>query len=123
MGGEWWTPNMQWKGDDIFGSAANYATVFKAQYNQDPTYYSAAASAAGVVLQKAIENANSLDVDAVRQAMHNMNTQTFWGPIKFNDQGVNVGTNSAAVSQIQNGQVVVVWPKELQQSNPIFPKP
>ncbi|MBE3572055.1 MAG: amino acid ABC transporter substrate-binding protein [Moorella humiferrea] len=122
MGGEWWTPNMKWKGD-IFGSAEDYAKLFKAEYGEEPAYYSAAASVAGVILQKAIEKAGSLDVDKVRDAMRSLDIQTFWGPIKFNEKGVNIGTTSAAVSQIQNGQVVVVWPQELQQNKPLYPKP
>ncbi len=122
MGGEWWTPNMQWQGD-IFGSAGDYAQLFKKEFGEEPAYYSAAASVTGIILQKAIEKAGSLEVDAVRDTMRGLDIQTFWGPIRFNEKGVNVGTSGAAVSQIQNGQVVVIWPQELQQNKPIFPKP
>jgi len=122
MGGEWWTPNMKWE-CDIFGSAENYSKIFKEEYGEEPAYYSAAASVTGIILQKAIENAGSFEVDAVREAMRNLDIQTFWGPIRFNEKGLNVGTESAAVSQIQKGQVVVVWPPELQQVEPLYPKP
>jgi|YelNatPaOPRAMG01_1025707.scaffolds.fasta_scaffold33701_3 branched-chain amino acid transport system substrate-binding protein len=124
MGGEWWTPNMKWQGDDLFGTPQNFAEAFQKEYGgETPAYYSAAAAVSGVVLQKAIEKAGTLDSNEVRQALKTLNAQTFFGPIRFNDKGVNIGISSAAVSQIQNGKVVVVWPLELRQAEPIFPKP
>jgi len=42
---------------------------------------------------------------------------SFFGPIKFNDRGQNVTKPMSAI-QVQNGEVVTVFPKE-QQDKPL----
>jgi branched-chain amino acid transport system substrate-binding protein len=95
-----------------FGSAADYATTFKAQYaGREPTYHNAEATAACLALVLAVEKAGSTDPDKVRDALAGLDTPSFFGPIKFTPQGMNV-TKQMGVIQIQNGKAVAVWPKD-----------
>lgn len=121
-GSEWWTPNMTWE-DPVFGSAADFAQQFKEQFGYEPTYHNASAAVSGHILGLAMQAAGTIsDVDQVREALLQLDTETFFGKVRFNEQGVNVAGSSGAV-QIQGGQLIVTYPEEIQQQPPIYPMP
>ncbi len=120
-GSEWWLPNMGWKGRD-FGSSQDYAKAVKARFGYDPGYHTAAGTASGLLLQMAIEKANSLEADAVRKTLLGLDVDTFWGPVAWNERGVNVKGASGPI-QIRDGKVVSVYPAELREAAPAYPMP
>jgi branched-chain amino acid transport system substrate-binding protein len=120
MGSEWWLPTMKWQ-DSFFGSASKYAADFKVKYNVEPAYHAASASVAGLVLQKAIEKAGTLDNTKVADAMRTLDMETFFGKVKFDAAGVNTAGAPGAF-QIQKGELVVLWPKEIQNGKAIYPR-
>jgi branched-chain amino acid transport system substrate-binding protein len=80
------------KSDPMFGSAADWNAGFKADnpsYSSVP-YQSAQASAAVYVFKQAFEAANSFDKDAVRDAISAVEMETFYGDIKFSENGNNI---------------------------------
>ena len=80
------------KSDPMFGSAADWNAGFKADnpsYSSVP-YQSAQASAAVYVWKEAFEAANSFDKDAVRDAIAAVEMETFYGDIKFSENGNNI---------------------------------
>ena len=80
------------KSDPMFGSAADWNAGFKADnpsYTSVP-YQSAQASAAVYVFKQAFEAANSFDKDAVRDAIAAVEIETFYGDIKFSENGNNI---------------------------------
>ena len=80
------------KSDPMFGSAAEWNTGFKVDnpsYTSVP-YQSAQASAAVYVFKEAFEAANSFDKDAVRDAISKVEMETFYGDIKFSENGNNI---------------------------------
>ncbi|MEB3755732.1 MAG: amino acid ABC transporter substrate-binding protein [Desulfurococcales archaeon] len=90
---------------------------------EKPAYQAAEAGAAIVFLVKAIETANSLDSTAVRQAMNNLDLMTFFGHLKIDPQtGLQVG-HKMVVVQWQNGQQIVIYPKEVAHAEPLFMAP
>ncbi|MGH2382726.1 MAG: ABC transporter substrate-binding protein, partial [Candidatus Limnocylindria bacterium] len=109
LGSSQWTPQSEGS-DDFFGSAQDYAENFKAEFNRTPEYHNAEASAACLAFVMAIQDAGSLEVDAVRQALVDIDEQSFFGAIKFDDQGKNV-YKPMQVIQIQDGEPVTVWPE------------
>lgn len=121
-GSEWWTPNMTWK-DSLYGSTADFAKAFEAEYGYVPTYHNAAAAVSGMVLAEAMQKAGTVsDVEKVREALLALDTETFFGKIKFNEKGVNVAGTSGVV-QIQNAKLVVTYPDKIKQESPIYPMP
>ncbi|MGU9961689.1 MAG: amino acid ABC transporter substrate-binding protein [Candidatus Puniceispirillales bacterium WSBS_2018_MAG_OTU23] len=80
------------KSDPIFGSAADWNNGFIAEYPSYSSvpYQSAMASAAVLVWKEAFEAANSLDKDAVRDAIAALEIETFFGDIKFSEAGNNI---------------------------------
>lgn len=114
-----WERNLDYTGP-VFGSAADYAEGFHQKYGEWPNYHNAEASAAAVAFQLALEQAGTLDRQQVRDMLASLDVETFAGPIRFDETGKNVAKPMFAI-QIQNGQRVLVAPREIQESSPIYP--
>ncbi len=76
------------------------------------------------VIADAVERAGSADPAAIRDALAETNYADhilpYSGPITFDDTGENE-VASPVVMQVQDGEVVQVWPTDLAQSDPQFP--
>ena len=114
-----WEKSMSWE-DDYFGTAADFAARYEAMWGEPPTYQAAESTATALALQLAIEQAGSTEMDAVRQALFDLDEVTFYGPINFDDTGKNIGKPMGAV-QIQDGEILVVAPEEAAVSDLQFP--
>ncbi len=105
-----WSETLSYS-DELFGSAAAYGKLFKARYPSYATapYQSAQASAAVMVWKNAFERAKSFDTEALRDAIADTDMNTFYGRIKFSEDGNNT-VKPMVVRQIQNGEFQVVAP-------------
>ncbi|HEU5423139.1 MAG TPA: amino acid ABC transporter substrate-binding protein [Nitrolancea sp.] len=122
FGGTQWTPQLTYNADDLFKSPANYAKLFQQRFGAEPPYQAAESTAGGVTFVKAIEKAGSVDPKKVRDALAGLSFTSFYGPIKFDAQGMNV-TKPMAVEQWQNGQKQTVWPQDVAAAKPMWPTP
>ncbi len=122
FGSAQWTPDLTYKGDDLFKTPANYNSVYARRFGYEPPYQSAESTAAGVAFHKAIETAGSLDPKAVRDAIAKLDFMSFFGQIKFDERGINI-YKPMAVEQWQSGKKVTVWPAEVAVSKPLWPTP
>ena len=111
-------------------SSKDFTDAYKAAYNEDPSYHSAGGYEAGLLLQKAIEDAGTLDTKAVKSALDSMDLLTFFGHIKFDtspeSHGLQRGHSMVYIQwQDENGTLTkeVVWPAEGASAKPIYPKP
>jgi branched-chain amino acid transport system substrate-binding protein len=73
-------------------------------------------------LQLAIEQAGSLEMDAVRQALFDLDVMTFYGPINFDETGKNISKPMGAI-QIHDGVINVVAPEEAAVADLFYPMP
>ncbi len=109
-----WAETLSYE-DPIFGSAANYEKEFKAAYpeyaEKKVPYQTAQASAAVYVFKDAFERAGSLDKNTLRDAIAETDLMTFYGPIKFSENGNNIA-KPMVLRQIQDGEYNVVAPAE-----------
>jgi branched-chain amino acid transport system substrate-binding protein len=112
----WWHPAVRYQSKDVFGSTEGFNKAFRDKYNVDPDYAEASSAVSGVVLQLAIESAGTLDKKAVRNALANMNTTTFFGPIKFGPTGQVISLDPP-VFQVQKGKQVVILPTPIKQGS------
>ena len=129
MGISVWLPTATFK-DDLFGSAGDYAKAFEQQHGSPPDYTAAGCSAAGLVLQTAVEKLGeppSLSEDArgkLNDLIAGTDLQTFYGPIKFASEGDHFHNNTALnpmLVQIQGGQVKAIAPPEAAEAKIIYP--
>ncbi|WP_419922739.1 ABC transporter substrate-binding protein [Candidatus Poriferisodalis sp.] len=114
-----WEPAMAYDGS-YFGSAADYADYYESVWGERPVYQAASSTAAALALHLAIEAAGSLDTDDVREALRELDVETFYGPIRFDDRGVNVAKPMGTV-QVQDGQIVVVAPTGAATGELVYP--
>lgn len=111
-------------------SSAEFTQAYQATFNEEPSYHSAGGYVAGLILQKAIEDAGSLDTQAVKQALDNMDLLTFFGHIKFDTtpeaHGLQIGHSMVYIQwqgESGNFQKQVVWPKEGATAEALYPIP
>lgn len=108
--------------DPMFGTAANYNTQIKAAYGYTVVpYQTAQASAAVYVWADAFKRANSLDKEKLREALTKTDLETFYGHVKFADDGSNPG-KEIILRQIQHGKYNVVWPEKVAASKLTYPR-
>ncbi len=119
LGSSQWTDTTTGQ-DKYFGDAKQYAKDIEAKFGHTPDYHDAEASAACLALVLSAEKAGSTDADAVRDAMAGLDTESFFGRIKFDQTGQNV-YKPMSVIQIQQGKVLTVWPKDAAEADMIWP--
>lgn len=119
FGGTQWTPFAKNK-PEFFLTSQQYFDQYTAKYKHEPDYHSAESTAACLALQRAIENAGSLDPEKVRDALAKLRVQTFFGEIRFDERGLNI-YKPMYVEQIQNGKHVAVWPVDASNGKPKYP--
>ena len=114
-----WVANSSFKGP-IFGTPQDYVKEFMDKYGQHPTYQDAQSSATGVIYQLALEKCSSLDAKMVLKNIKELDLETFYGRIKYDSRGMNIGHKMALV-QIQQGKMKTIWPPKAAESVITFP--
>jgi branched-chain amino acid transport system substrate-binding protein len=93
-------------GLDWYGpSSQEFTDAYMAEFTEEPSYHAAGGYIAGLLLQKAIEQAGSLDAEAVKAALESFDLLTFFGYIKFDT------TPEAHGLQIGHSMVYIQWQK------------
>jgi branched-chain amino acid transport system substrate-binding protein len=118
-----WTAAVQYN-PEMYLTVPQYVQAYQRRYNTtaEPAFQVAQSTAAGLVLQRAIQNANSLDQDKVRNALAGLDFTSFFGRIKFNGAGQNT-YKPMVVEQIQYGRRITVFPSEVASAALLYPTP
>jgi len=87
-------------------SSKDFTAAYAAKYKADPSYHSAGGYSQGLVLQKAIEDADSADPAKVAVALDKMNLMTFYGIVKFSTDAKTHG------KQVGHAMVLMQWQKD-----------
>ena len=122
LGSAQWTAQEKYNGIDVFNTPANYTQMYVAEYGHQPAYQSAESTAAGLAFQYAIQKAGSIDPQKVRDALASLDIMTFYGEIRFDSTGANTYKPMATI-QIQNGQIVTVYPATIANAQLVYPTP
>lgn len=94
--------NLPWYGPTV----KDFTDQYKAKYNAPPSYHSAGGYATGLILQKAIEDADSVDPEKVKAALDKTNLMTFYGLVKFSTDAKTHGKQAA------HTMVYMQWQKD-----------
>ena len=105
-----------------FLDSFHYALAFASQFGHMPDQNAAAATAACLTLEVAIERAASMEPAKVREALAATDLNMFFGQIKFDDRGANA-VKPVYVQQVQSGRAVLIWPPEVASARPRYPDP
>ena len=123
-----WEPQSTFKAQYGPGGA-DFGKAYTTKYNTPPSYESAGGYASGLVLQRAIEQAGSIETAKVAQALNATDITTFYGRTKFSTQasehGLQVG-HAIFLAQWQkdkSGKPVkqVVWPAAGKSADLVYP--
>ena len=112
----WWHQATNYKGVGVWPSTEVFYKEFLAKEKSDPDYIHASCAATAVVLQDAIERAGSTDKKKVRDAIAKTDITTFYGPIKFSPNGMNM-TRDLPIIQVQGKDIKVLAPSEVKNGN------
>jgi len=133
IGPSQWEPQVTYSADSAkaanipyFGpSVKAFTDAYVAKYKETPSYHSAGGYAQGLILQKAIEDADSVDPAKIVAALDKMNLMTFYGVVKFSTDAKTHGKQTAhdmVYMQWQKdsaGKLVtqIVWPLEAKSAD------
>lgn len=125
FGASQWTSALKYVGTDVWKTPQAYTAAFRAQfprYNEIP-YQAAESSASVIAFQSALEHAGTLDPALVRAALARLDMMTFYGPIKFDQRGLNI-YKPMAVEQLQpDGNQYTVYPFTVAERPALYPMP
>jgi ABC-type branched-subunit amino acid transport system substrate-binding protein len=109
-------------------SGKDFIDEYQKAYNEDPSYHAAGGYTAGLLLQKAIEDADSTDVEAVKKALDNLDMLTFFGHIKFDTSpeahGLQIGHSMMYIQWQGTADKLekqIIWPPEAVTAKAIYP--
>jgi ABC-type branched-subunit amino acid transport system substrate-binding protein len=119
------TAGLEWYGP----AGAEFVSAYKAAYGgEEPSYHAAGGYVAGLILQRAIEQAGSLDTKAVKEALDKLDMLTFFGHIKFDTgeaHGLQIGHDMVYIQWQKDagGKLAkqVIWPAEGATSKALYP--
>ena len=86
-------------------------------------YPAAQGYAAGLIAQRCIETAGTLEPGALRQAATLLQLTTFYGSYGIDGATGRQIAHEMLVTQWQRGKKVVVWPPEVADAEPCYPAP
>ena len=115
-----WNKSARYKGA-LFGTGKDFTRLYTSVYGYEPSPESAQAAAAVYVFADAFKRAQSLEPEKVRDAISTTNLLTFFGPIKFDDRGVN-SSKPMLLTQIVDGDFVLVAPQNWAEREPVIKK-
>jgi branched-chain amino acid transport system substrate-binding protein len=117
-------------GLEWFGpTGEEFTKAYQAAHDGEaPSYHVAGGYAAGLILQKAIEQADSVDKAAVMKALDATDMMIFFGHIKFDTSadahGLQVGHDMILIQWQKDGDKLVkqvVWPEAGATAKPLYP--
>jgi branched-chain amino acid transport system substrate-binding protein len=114
------TMNIEWFGPMV----QEFVEAYQAKYGEEPAYHAAGGYAAGLLLQKAIETAGSVETQKVAEALDKMDLLMFYGHVKFNttpeNHGLQIGHEMVYIQwqPDASGKLVkqVVWPPDFKSA-------
>ncbi|MEM7009451.1 MAG: amino acid ABC transporter substrate-binding protein [Thermodesulfobacteriota bacterium] len=114
-----WERGVQIK-PDIGPTPREFYTSFLKEYGKAPDYVAAQGYNIGLVLEKCIECAKTLEDKALRQTAKSLEFDTFYGKFKTDSKGNQIG-HKMVVVQWQNSQKVIVHPQAIAQAQIVYP--
>jgi branched-chain amino acid transport system substrate-binding protein len=112
----------QWEPSIKAPGVAEFTSAYEQKYGYKPGYHAAGGFAAGELLKKAIEQAQSFDNGKVRDALATIETQTIYGAYKVDATGAQTAKPSYLI-QIQGGERKIVWPDANAEARYTVPLP
>jgi branched-chain amino acid transport system substrate-binding protein len=111
----------QWESTLPYPGAREFNDAFVREFKHEPSYHSAAGYAGCMLYAESVKKAGSLDADKVRDALLALKNRTMFGDYQVDKDGFQIA-HKMVLLQWQEGKRVVVWPDDLANGKPRFPR-
>jgi len=111
----------QWEGTLPYPGAKEFFDAYVKEFKHEPSYHSAAGYAGCVLYAEGVKKAGTLEADKVRDALLALRTRTMFGDYQVDKDGFQIA-HKMVLLQWQEGKRVVVWPDDLANGKPRFPR-
>jgi branched-chain amino acid transport system substrate-binding protein len=111
----------QWEPTLPYPGAREFHDAYEKEFKHEPSYHAAAGYSGCMVYAEAVKKAGGLDSEKVREALLGLKLRTMFGDFQVDKDGAQVA-HKAVLLQWQEGKRVVVWPDELANGKPRFPR-
>lgn len=111
-----WEPSLPYPGIDAFVAA------YEETFDRAPSFHAAGAYGSCQLFAEAAERAGSLESNALRAELLDMETTTVFGDYAVDERGYQIA-NDGVFIQWQDGERAVVWPDDVAEAEPRFPTP
>jgi branched-chain amino acid transport system substrate-binding protein len=108
-----------WVGPQI--TPEEYSAQYAEEFGYEPDYRGGLVFHAGLALMQAIENAGTLDTEAVIEAFKGLDIQTFGGGYALDPETLNQVGHDMVTIQWQDGEKVIVAPEEFANGDAVYP--
>lgn len=122
LGPSQWETGIKIKPD--FGpSPQEFSKRFKNACGKEPDYPAAQGYNIGLIVQRCVEESGALDDLSLRERVKGLEFKTFYGDFKIDPAtGSQIG-HRVVIVQWEGGNKYIVYPKEMAEREPIYPKP
>lgn len=100
-----------------------FSKRFKDEYGKEPDYLAAQGYNIGLVIQRCISEANTLDDQELRKAASKIDFRTFYGRFKIDPATGRQLGHRMVIVQWQGGEKFIVFPEDLAEAEPLYPMP
>jgi branched-chain amino acid transport system substrate-binding protein len=111
----------QWEGALPYPGAKEFFDTYTKEFKHEPSYHSAAGYAGCILYAEGVKKAGSLEADKVRDALLALKTRTMFGDYQVDKDGFQIA-HKMVLLQWQEGKRVIVWPDDLANGKPRFPR-
>lgn len=105
---------------DTGPTSAEFFARFKSEYGHSPDFVAAQGYNIGVVIEKCVEAAGTLDGKVLRETARGLDLRTFYGRFKTDANGSQTGHEMVTV-QWQGGEKAVVHPETASSGRLVYP--
>ncbi len=106
---------------DIGPTSEGFSAKFENIYGKEPDYVAAQGYNIGIIIEKCIQEAGTLDDLTLRRVAKSVDFKTFYGTFKTDTNGNQRG-HEMVVVQWQEGGKVIVYPKSIAQTKILYPR-
>jgi branched-chain amino acid transport system substrate-binding protein len=119
----YWNENAPFEGD-YFGSAPAFAEYYRANFDRELAYHMASGAACIICYLEAAKQAGTLELDPVRDALAALDSECFYGRIRFTEEGDgDPDLLGPLLMQRQGGELRIISPKDSATAEPVYPAP
>lgn len=118
-----WDPRMKFQ-DPWFSDTQGFIEVWKKAFNAEPTARRASGASSVQIFAMAIEGANSVEPDALRDYLSKVNSKNFLGPIAF-DELAKLKRSAFLGQRLgkQGENINIIYPPEMANAKALYPRP